>query len=91
LRYLVSLGQEMVMINMLDAKTRLSSLVRAIESGEESEIVIARNGRPAARLVPLSTKPKGQRIGVAKGEFEAPEDFDATNDEIAKLFGISAK
>jgi prevent-host-death family protein len=77
------------MINMLDAKTRLSSLVRAIETGEESEIVIARNGRPVARLVPLPAKPTGQRIGIAKGEFEAPEDIDATNDEILKLFGIA--
>jgi prevent-host-death family protein len=76
------------MINMLDAKTRLSSLVRAIETGEETEIVIARNGHPVARLVPLAPKPKGPRIGIAKGMFEVPDDIDGANDEIARMFGV---
>ena len=38
---------------MHEAKTRLSQLVEAIKSGAEAEIVIAQNGVPAARLVPL--------------------------------------
>ena len=37
-------------VNMLDAKTNLSRLVEAVESGDESEILIARNGKPVARL-----------------------------------------
>jgi len=39
-------------VNMLQAKSSLSRLVEAIEQGQEREIVIARNGRPAAKLVP---------------------------------------
>jgi len=43
----------MTTVNMLDAKSNLSRLVEAIESGAEREIIIARNGKPAARLVPI--------------------------------------
>lgn len=73
-------------VNMLQAKTTLSRLVEAIELGEEREIVIARNGRPVARLVPVNTQQAGPRLGVAKGLFEVPEDIDAHNEEIARLF-----
>src|ERR1019366_938006 len=40
-------------VNMLQAKSTLSKLVEAIESGREEEVIIARNGRPAAQLVPV--------------------------------------
>ena len=73
-------------VNMLQAKSSLSRLVEAIEQGREREIVIARNGRPVARLVPMDTAPVGQRIGVARGQFEVPDTIDAHNDEVARLF-----
>ena len=73
-------------VNMLQAKTSLSRLVEAIEQGQEREIVIARNGRPAAKLVPMDAVPAGQRIGVAKGLFEVPESIDAHNKEVSELF-----
>jgi antitoxin (DNA-binding transcriptional repressor) of toxin-antitoxin stability system len=73
-------------INMLQAKSSLSRLVEAIEQGREREIVIARNGKPAARLVPIGAAPSEKRIGVAKGRFEVPDDIDAHNDEVARLF-----
>ncbi len=73
-------------INMLEAKSNLSRLVEAVESGAEAEFIIARNGKPAARLVPLNPEPTGRRIGVAKGKFNAPDDIDAGNDLIAALF-----
>ena len=44
-------------VNMLEAKTHLSRLVDEVESGAASEIIIARNGKPAARLAPLSARP----------------------------------
>jgi antitoxin (DNA-binding transcriptional repressor) of toxin-antitoxin stability system len=79
-------------VNMLQAKTSLSRLVEAIEQGEEREIVIARNGRPAAKLVPMDSVPAGKRIGVAKGLFVVPDNIDAQNDEVSQLFmgGVSA-
>jgi prevent-host-death family protein len=75
----------MATVNMLDAKSSLSRLVQAVESGETPEIVIARNGVPAARLVPVARSPSGQRIGVARGMFEVPDDIDASNAEVAAL------
>jgi len=76
----------MTAINMLQAKSNLSRLVESIEQGEEREIIIARNGRPAAKLVPLTSVPASKRIGVAKGLFEVPDDIDANNAEVAQLF-----
>jgi len=76
----------MEIVNMLQAKSSLSRLVDAIERGQEREIIIARNGRPVARLLPIDAAPAGQRIGVAKGMFEVPDTIDAHNDEVARLF-----
>ena len=73
-------------VNMLQAKSSLSRLVEAIEQGQEREIVIARNGRPAAKLVPMDTVPAGKRIGIAKGKFKVPDNIDAHNDEVARMF-----
>jgi prevent-host-death family protein len=70
---------------MLEAKTNLSKLVEAVETGAEAEVVIARNGRPVARLVPLAGQP-GQRIGAARGAFVVPESIDAENKTIEALF-----
>lgn len=78
----------MSVVNMLDAKTRLSSLVDAIETGRESEVIIARNGRPVARLVALESAPTGRRIGIARGKFEIPDDIDKDNEKIGQLFRI---
>lgn len=76
----------MQIVNMLQAKSTLSRLVEAIEQGREREIVIARGGRPVAKLVPLDNVPTGKRIGVAKGAFEVPDSIDEHNHEIAELF-----
>jgi len=72
--------------NVLEAKSNLSRLIEAVESGRESEITIARNGKPAARLVPIPANPVGKRLGVAEGLFDVPEDIDQDNDVILKMF-----
>jgi prevent-host-death family protein len=79
----------MVTVNMLDAKTRLSRLVEAVESGAETEIIIARNGKPAARLVPLQKAiDTTKRLGIADGLYPpmSLEDFNADDEEIAAMF-----
>ena len=73
-------------VNMLEAKTHLSRLVEAIETGAEAEVVIARNGRPVARLTSLQTPERPRRLGIARGQFVAPESIDAANTLIADLF-----
>lgn len=81
----------MTTVNMLEAKTRLSQLVSAVESGAEDEIIIARDGKPAARLVPIVSEEKPpRRLGLLQGQFPdmSLEDFNALDDEIAELFGL---
>lgn len=75
-------------IDMLDAETSLSKLVQALERGAETEFIIARNGRPAAGLVPLgqSRSDRSRRIGIAKGRFAVPADIDRSNPGVRKLF-----
>jgi prevent-host-death family protein len=61
-------------VNIHDAKTHLSRLVEEVAAG--GEVVIAKNGVPRARLVPLERARK-LRFGVLKGKIRYPEDFDA--------------
>lgn len=79
----------MPVVNMLDAKTNLSKLVDAVESGAEEEVIIARNGKPAAKLVAVTTgtKPRKQ-LGFLDGKFPpmSLEDLNASNEEIEKAF-----
>lgn len=61
-------------LNLYDAKTRLSALVEEAAAG--AEIVIAKAGRPMARLMPLRVAPR-RRPGRAKGRIWMADDFDA--------------
>jgi prevent-host-death family protein len=72
-------------VSLFDAKTHLSRLIEQIATGAENEIVISRNGKPVARVLPIQPD-ASQRIGVAAGEFEVPDDIDAHNAEVAELF-----
>jgi prevent-host-death family protein len=62
-------------VNVHQAKTELSRLVERVEAGEE--IVIARAGRPAAKLVPLTRARGRRRLGLLDGRFKIPDDFNA--------------
>jgi prevent-host-death family protein len=75
-------------VNMFEAKSQLSRLVEAVESGEVGEIIIARNGRPAARLAPLRSAPAAKRLGLLTGRFRVPtlEEMNASNDDIEAAF-----
>ena len=67
----------MQIINIHAAKTQLSRLVDAAAEGQE--IVIARAGRPVARLVPLAGREAAPRrvLGALADRFSVPDDFDA--------------
>ncbi len=75
-------------VNMLEAKSNLSELVRTVEVGEHAEIIIARNGQPVARLVPIAKPDVTRRIGIARGMFTVPDDIDADNEAVAAMFGV---
>lgn len=62
----------MVTVNVHEAKTQLSKLLEQVERGDE--VVIARRGKPVARLVPH--RPEPRTPGSAKGRIHVPPDFD---------------
>ena len=74
-------------VNILEAKTNLSSLVKLIETGKEEHIIIARYGKPVVKMALYNDAPVSRRIGVARGKLKSPVDLDRHNDEIADLFG----
>jgi antitoxin (DNA-binding transcriptional repressor) of toxin-antitoxin stability system len=73
-------------VNMLESKTHLSRLAEEIETGAEAEVVIARNGRPVARLIGLRYPARFRLLGIARGQFFAPDSIDTANPQIAELF-----
>lgn len=77
----------MTTVNVLEAKTSLSKLLRMLESGEEDVVVIARNGTPVADLRLTATAAAPAYLGIAEGAYAIPDDIDTCNDEIAGLFG----
>lgn len=62
-------------VNIYEAKTQLSRLVERAEAGEE--IIIARGGRPAARLVPFRPPAVQRKPGRMRGRIRMGADFDA--------------
>ncbi len=73
-------------VNMLEAKCTLFRLVESVESGRLPGVVIARHGRPVARLVNIDAAVTTPRLGVAKGKFVVPDSSDAHKVEVAALF-----
>jgi prevent-host-death family protein len=73
-------------VNIHDAKTHLSRLVERVEGGEE--VIIARAGRPVARLVPYKTRREPRKPGLLQGKVWLADDWDSpeVNAEIAALF-----
>jgi prevent-host-death family protein len=75
-------------VNIHEAKTNFSKLVDAAGKGES--FVIAKSGKPIARLVPLDTageKKAPRRLGFLEGKFNVPDDFDTMfQDEIIAMF-----
>lgn len=62
-------------VNVHEAKTHLSRLLEDVASG--AEVVIARAGKPVARLVPIPPRSKPKRLGLLEGRFDVPDDLNA--------------
>ncbi|HEX5191757.1 MAG TPA: type II toxin-antitoxin system prevent-host-death family antitoxin [Solirubrobacteraceae bacterium] len=76
----------MTQVGMHEAKTKLSQLVERAESGEE--ILIARNGKPVARLVPVAAAASLASVrGAWRGSVHLADDFDVLPDDIADALG----
>lgn len=71
-------------VGVHEAKTRLSQLLRLVDSGQEVEI--SRGGEPVAKLVPIRPR-TARQLGIDRGLFSVPADFDAPlPDEVLKDF-----
>lgn len=74
-----------IQVNVHDAKTQLSALLDRVLAGEE--VVIAKAGRPVARLVPLAPGAAGSRVpGNRAGQLRMSDDFDEPLD--AEFLGV---
>jgi prevent-host-death family protein len=71
-------------VNIHEAKTHLSKLLRRVTAGEE--IVIARAGKPVARLVPVAEPPRPRELGRDRGKIWIADDFDTLDPEILADF-----
>jgi prevent-host-death family protein len=71
-------------VNIHEAKTYLSRLVERVEAGDQ--IVIARAGRPVARLVPFQSRTEPRRPGIWRGAVRLVPDFDKTADDLLDAF-----
>jgi prevent-host-death family protein len=75
----------MGVVNIYEAKTHLSRLVDQAAAGEE--IVIAKAGKPMAKLVPLNQARRPIQLGVLEGKYTVPDDFDTMfEEEIRAMF-----
>ena len=75
----------MTTVNIHAAKTQLSKLIDSVSRGED--VIIARAGKPVARLVAIDPAKPPRRLGGLQGRFTIPDDFNTMcADEIADLF-----
>ena len=75
----------MLTVNMHEAKTHLSRLVKAAAEGEP--FIIARAGKPVVKVVAVDAPEPGSRIGFMAGEISVPDDFDSMGaSEIESMF-----
>lgn len=67
-------AQNPLQVNIFEAKTQLSKLIEKVEGGEE--VIIARAGKPVARLTSLAPEKPKIRFGGLKGKIWIADDFD---------------
>ncbi len=66
-------------VNIHQAKTHLSRIVDEVAAG--AEIIIAKAGKPMARLVPIIPVARPKKLGLLKGRIKVADDFNAPSDE----------
>lgn len=74
----------MQIFNIHEAKTNLSKLVEKTTQGEE--VIIAKAGKPVAKLIQFEQKLESRRPGLLKGKIFIPDDFNDEDKEINRLF-----
>ena len=77
----------MQIVNIHEAKTQLSRFIDRASLGES--VIIARAGKPVARLVPLESERKMRTLGLGKAAFSLPANFDELHREAIKAMFAS--
>jgi len=74
-------------VNIHEAKTHLSRIVDEVAAG--AEVIIAKAGKPMARLSPIEVPTKAKKLGQLKGKIKVPSDFNAPlgEDTLARFEG----
>jgi prevent-host-death family protein len=81
----VTLPSVSKVINIHEAKTHLSRIVDEVAAG--AEVIIAKAGKPMARLSPVTAAVKRKRLGLLKGKVKVPDNFNAPlPDEVLAAF-----
>lgn len=75
-----------ISVGVHEAKTTLSRLLDAAESGDE--VVITRRGTPVVKLQPVRALPRKSLFGLYKGQIKMADDFDELPEDIARAFGM---
>ena len=66
------------------ASENITQLLNSVAAGEE--ILISKSGQPIARLTPVKSEKRQRTLGLDKGKFEVPDDFDAPDPQLEKDF-----
>lgn len=74
----------MQIVNIHEAKTNLSKLIAQVLEGED--IVIAKAGKPVAKIIHYEEKLEPRKMGLLKGQIWMSDDFDEEDEELNKLF-----
>jgi len=76
----------MCQVNVLEAKTNFSKLLFLLETKQENEIIICKNNKPVAKLTPMQGFDINKALGIAKGKWTIPDDFDDEDSIINEMF-----
>jgi prevent-host-death family protein len=72
-------------VNIHEAKTHLSRIIDEVAAG--AEVIIAKAGKPMARLSPITAPVRKKHLGLLKGKIKVPDDFNAPlDDEVLGAF-----
>lgn len=76
-------------VNVYEAKARLSALISEAEAG--GDVVIAKAGRPAVRLVPVASPAAPRQPGLLRSKIVIGDDFDTADAQIERMFNGDAE
>ena len=74
-------------VSIVDAKEKFADLITTLNQNPREEIFLTFSGKPIIKMSRVTEVPAENRIGIAKGKFTIPADFDKWDEEIAEMFG----